>query len=117
MKAFVVEVTLDVVVMAEDLMGAYLATRAHWRDIAHDQEACLDDAREVSSPSDLPDGWDLECIPYGGDGSTRLGSIIGDKSTAKSARCDSARAYDTMDHAQLQALGQQQKTIAADLTK
>jgi hypothetical protein len=76
MKPFVVEFTLRTVVMAEDESDAYSVAEDEFREIASDARPDVDVEREVHSAKDLPTGWDLRCIPYGGDGNTRLDAIL-----------------------------------------
>jgi hypothetical protein len=76
MKPYVVEMTIRTVVMADDQGHAFIVARTQFRDIAREEtpDVFVDD--EVRSEEDLPDGWDLACLPYGGDGNTRLSEIL-----------------------------------------
>lgn len=76
MKPFVVEMTICTVVMADDEHHAFSVARDAFRDIASDETPEVFVRSEVRGEVDLPDGWDLECLPYGGDGSTRLEALI-----------------------------------------
>ena len=71
MRLYMVEITTYAVVVAED--------EGHAREVASDcrRDALRDDidpqievGREVAKLQDLENGWDGECIPYGGDGNT-----------------------------------------------
>ena len=31
---------------------------------------------EITAEKHLRDGWDVECVPYGGDGNTRIGDYL-----------------------------------------
>jgi len=83
MKAYVVELTVRTVIMAHDEHDAFIAARTQFRDIARDEtpDVFVDD--EVRTEDDLPDGWDLGCLPYNGDGETRLADIIGNQAPAQ----------------------------------
>lgn len=67
---YTVEVTIatTLVVAADDEDGARtVAMRAWRRDIDDASPTVIADVRgAVSSPSDLRDGWTVECRPYGG---------------------------------------------------
>jgi hypothetical protein len=79
MKPFVVEFRIRAVVMGEDESDAYCNAMNNWREIASDSPAIIDVEREVFSAKDLPSEWDLQCIPYGGDGNTRLEALLGEQ--------------------------------------
>jgi hypothetical protein len=85
MRPFVVEMTIRSVVMADDSDHAFIVAREKFRDIARDERPDVFVDEEVRSEDDLPDGWDLGCLPYGGDGNTRLADIIGDRAAAQEA--------------------------------
>lgn len=85
MKPFIVELTVRTVVVAEDEAHASCVARDEFRDIARDETPNAWVGEEVRSADDLPAGWDLECLPYGGDGRTRLADIIGDRAAAQEA--------------------------------
>lgn len=76
MKPYVIEYRLRTVVMGEDENDAYSNALDVFSEVAGDAEPIVDVEREVSSANDLPTGWDLMCLPYGGDGRTRLKDII-----------------------------------------
>jgi hypothetical protein len=76
-KPYVVEMTVRAVVMAEDEAHAHVVANRQFRDIAGDEEPDVSVEKEVRTQADLPHGWDLGCLPYGGDGNTRLEAIIG----------------------------------------
>lgn len=77
MPAFVIEYTMQVVVIADDHDHAYQVGRESWRDASRDAQPDLFVEREIESEDDLPDEWDVGCIPYGGDGNTRLSEYVG----------------------------------------
>lgn len=77
LKPYMVEITTYGVVMAED--------EAHAREVAEiyktemvgdDWSPRIEVDGAVVEVDDLAHGWDGECIPYGGDGCTRLGKLI-----------------------------------------
>lgn len=90
MKPYVVELTIRAVVVAEDEVHAYCVAESAFRDMARDEDPEIWVEREVHSKSDLPSGWDLQCIPYGGDGSTYLAAFIADLA-AKTASHDTTK--------------------------
>lgn len=77
MKPYAVEVTLHMVVMADDEKHARTVGRRFVRDAVYDNDP--DDVytmREVTCDDDMPEGWDGLCIPYNGDGNTRLKDLL-----------------------------------------
>lgn len=82
MKPYVVEFRVITVVMGEDESDAYSNALCDWREIAGDSEPEVDVEREIHSARDLPNGWDLRCIPYGGDGNTRIERLLDDAPSA-----------------------------------
>ena len=64
MALFVVNLTVDVVVSAEDKAGATRAAVRNLADIADDDFGAFV-VREVKGEGDLPDGWDLDDRPLG----------------------------------------------------
>jgi hypothetical protein len=77
MKPYVVEMTIRTVVMAESQAHAHMVAENAFADIARDEQPDVSVEKEVRTQADLPDGWDMGCLPYGGDGNTRLEAIIG----------------------------------------
>lgn len=76
MKPFVVELRVRTVVMGEDENDAYSNALSDWSEIAGDSKPIVDVEREVRSAKDLPSGWDMRCLPYSGDGRTRLEHLV-----------------------------------------
>jgi hypothetical protein len=77
MKLYMVEVTTYAVVMARDEIHALNVADAYKRDIfGDDPSPNIDVDRAIEKLSDLKHGWDGECIPYGGDGNTRLADLV-----------------------------------------
>ena len=83
MKAYVVELTIRTVIMAHDEDDAFIAARTQFRDIVRDETPDVFVEGEICDEDDLPDGWDLGCLPYNGDGKTRLADIIGNRAPAQ----------------------------------
>lgn len=77
MKAYMVEITTYAVVMAEDEGHAERVATHHKHDVlVDDWNPRIEVEREVTRLEDLDHGWDGECIPYGGDGNTRLSDLL-----------------------------------------
>lgn len=77
MKLYMVDITTHIVVAAHDKDHALDVARDCRRDaISDDMDPQIDVGREVTKLQDLEDGWDGECIPYGGDGNTRLAELL-----------------------------------------
>lgn len=80
MPIYNVNVTLEttIVVVADDEDHAYQVARDNTRDaIENDRpEPGINIRGEVTSEKHLRDGWDSECLPYGGNGSTRLKAML-----------------------------------------
>lgn len=78
MKPFLVEYTVKAVVMAEDEDHAWAVARSECRDVFYEAgspEIWVE--HEVEKAEDLlGSGWDLGCIPYGGDGNTRISELM-----------------------------------------
>lgn len=77
LKPYFVEYTVTAVVMAEDETHAFMRAKSYRQDAMNDADDIDVFVRsEVKSEVDLIDGWDMECIPYGGDGNTRIGKYL-----------------------------------------
>lgn len=76
MKPYQLTMKTTVVVMASDALHAVQVARENHREIVRDSELDAGIALPVNSLSDLSDEWDGECIPYGGDGNTRLKELL-----------------------------------------
>ena len=72
MKLFQVDLYKSVIAAAEDEGSAYDAVQDEMTDIKLETEFTFDVLCEVKDGTKLPDGWSKECIPYGGDGNTRI---------------------------------------------
>ena len=80
-----VAIKFTMVVQADDERHAF--------DVAEDNfKAGMSDAEPntviavtggVIRAEDLRDGWDAECLPYGGDGNTRIGELLGAQGEGK----------------------------------
>lgn len=75
-KFFEVEVTWTAIVEAESLIDAYGVAESCTRDITRDADGDVTVVREVTSLERLPEGWEGNCLPYGGDGDTRLQDLL-----------------------------------------
>lgn len=76
MKMWNVEVSYVAVVLADDEIEAAKVARRHAREIVSDagESDCVV-THEVKDVSDFRDGWDGACLPYGGDGNTRINEL------------------------------------------
>ena len=80
MPLYNVTVTLEtlIVVVADDIDHAYKIANENTRD-AIDNERPDPDVNvrgEVTSERHLHGGWDGMCVPYGGDGNTRISALL-----------------------------------------
>lgn len=79
LKPYFVELRVNAVVMAESVIDAMAVAECEARDIVSDCDMDAEDAVEVKSLEHLArldHKWDGECIPYNGDGNTRLKDIL-----------------------------------------
>lgn len=81
MPLFNVDVTFrtTMVVEAGSEDDAYWEAKSQARSALSDDMNCGPEAHvtgEITTQSDLRNGWDADCIPYGGDGNTRIGAIL-----------------------------------------
>lgn len=80
MPLYNVTVTLEtkIVVVAEDEDHAWQVARDEAREAIDNDRPDPDVSvrGEVTSEKHLRDGWDGECVPYGGDGNTRIGALL-----------------------------------------
>jgi len=78
MKPYAVEVSFTMIVMAEDENEAYTAAFDEANDAwRHSDDRDYDVLGPVRTEDDLIRyGWSGQCIPYGGDGDTRLADIL-----------------------------------------
>ncbi len=77
------EVTM--VVVADDEDDAYRVAREEAREAIDDErpEPQIDLRGEVTGEQHLRDGWCADCVPYGGDGNTRLRDLLPPNCEAK----------------------------------
>lgn len=80
MPLYNVDLTLKctMVVQADDEDDAHEEALYHWREGVSDSDArpTLHITGEVTKESHLRDGWDGMCIPYGGNGNTRIKDLL-----------------------------------------
>ncbi|MDR5776244.1 MULTISPECIES: hypothetical protein [unclassified Caballeronia] len=81
LKPYSVEISIVTVVMATDsthaMQVAEETARESLGDVSH-TDYDYGFGREIKSESQLSSiGWDGDCLPYGGDGRTRLSMILG----------------------------------------
>ena len=80
MPLYNVTVSLEttMVVFADDEGHAYWVAKENTRE-AIDNDRPDPDVRvrgEVTRERHLRDGWDGQCVPYGGDGHTRISALL-----------------------------------------
>ncbi len=73
-----VKLETTIVVFADDEDHAYQVTREITREAIDNDRPDPDISvrGEVTSEKHLRDGWDGDCLPYGGDGETRLRDLL-----------------------------------------
>ena len=76
MKPYTVELTVTAVVMASNEMEAHTAAIDYAREIWNDVDPDIDVHGEIKALDRLPESWDSDCLPYGGDGETRLKDLL-----------------------------------------
>ena len=81
MTIYAVIVTKETVAMvqAADAGEAKAIARRNVNEILREcpTDATVDSHGVISTQAELaPFGWDAQCLPYGGDGNTRLGAIL-----------------------------------------
>jgi hypothetical protein len=86
MKLFTVEVSVTAVVMAESLMDAFAVAGEEAREIWRDADPDIDVHGEIKSLDRLPADWDPMCLPYGGDGETRLKDLLPETEPVRDTR-------------------------------
>lgn len=76
-KLFSVEMTYRVVVVAEDAFDAQNVASNNAYSIVSDAfEPDWLDSDEIKSIDELPRGWEVDCIPYGGDGDKTINEYL-----------------------------------------
>ena len=75
-KLFIVEISTTAIVAGKDWAEARRNASSHLSDIIGDSDPQIDVAGEIKSLDNLPDGWDSMCLPYGGDGESRLKDLL-----------------------------------------
>lgn len=77
MRPYMVEIRTYGVVMAEDETHARSVADDYKRDIFRDDcNPYVEVDGAVENVEALEHGWDGDCIPYGGDGNTRLSELM-----------------------------------------
>lgn len=77
MKMWNVSYSFVAVVVAENELEAHKVARQYAMDAADDTSGYLDITveKEIQIPSDFEQGWDGDCIPYGGPANARIGEL------------------------------------------
>jgi hypothetical protein len=77
MSLFMVKIVSYGVVEAEDYSHAYSVGRDFMREISRDDfDPDIEVMHRIDEPYMVNNGWDLGCIPYGGDNATTIGKIL-----------------------------------------
>lgn len=77
MKLFAIEIKTAAMIAAEDAEQALeIAERDARQIFGEDGSPTIELDSEIKSIGSLPNGWDGECLPYGGDGNTRLKDLL-----------------------------------------
>jgi len=76
MPIYAVEIITVAVVEAASMGDARQVANGHLRDAARDGPTDFLVLQEITNLQDLPDEWDGECLPYGGDGEKRLKELL-----------------------------------------
>lgn len=76
MPLYAVELTYHAVVHADSEIEAMQFAEEHARDIVFDGEPDCGWSNIVRSADGLPQGWDDQCVPYGGDGETSIRDLF-----------------------------------------
>lgn len=73
-----VNVKLHLVVQANDERQARHVADEEWEEAIRDEtpDPSIHVTGEVTELKQLVNGWDGDCIPYGGDGNTRLRELL-----------------------------------------
>jgi len=69
---------LDMVVEADNEDDAWNVARQDWKEAASDTRTSVQIhvVGEIKLTDKLPPGWGKDCIPYGGDGNTRIRDLL-----------------------------------------
>ena len=76
MSLYIVTLSKTVVIEAMDETDAYDAAISERHEIFMDSDPDIDVGSEITSLEQLPGEWDGMCLPYGGDGRTRLQDLL-----------------------------------------
>lgn len=74
-RLFEVEMIVRAVVAADSDTHAWQVAVRDRREIVGDSDADFDVVTEIKRETDLPEGWDAECIPFG-DGNERIAEYL-----------------------------------------
>lgn len=77
MPFYIVKTTVVAVVEASTPHDAIVANQMEWSDICRDSNWFPDaEPQEITHIREMPESWDGECLPYNGDGVTRLKDLL-----------------------------------------
>jgi len=78
-KIYNVSIMVTTLVQADDAEHAMHVAKESFREVAHDtlpRHITVGVLAEITALTGLPEDWDGQCLPYGGDGNTRLDAIL-----------------------------------------
>lgn len=78
LKMYILDMTTTVVVMADSPEHAGVVANENRREIVNDSEFEVRGTPKVVTAENLHNGWCTDCIPYGGDGDTRIVDLLPD---------------------------------------
>lgn len=76
MKLYSVTAEIEYVIAVEDDEDEHAAAEDVWREVKYDSDPAIWVGHEIKTLKQLPPGWDGMCIPYNGDGNTRIQEIV-----------------------------------------
>lgn len=84
LKLYMVEITMSAVVLAMDEEHAHFIADIYKQNIARDDKSKnAEVSHVVLNATDLNNGWNGYCIPYGGDGVTNITDLLTTKVNQK----------------------------------
>jgi hypothetical protein len=75
-QLFEVEILVRAVVVADNLNDAWHVAHSQRREIVRDTDLDCDVVCEITSAAALPEGWDIECLPFGNKDDTKIADYL-----------------------------------------